>query len=103
MLALHRILVSFFVGLALVLTGPLADAAEKKSKSPSLIRDAEIEGFLRQLARPLFKAAGLNPKIVRVHVIAVNRSGRPWALPRSSKRQRRCPRTAHLIDESPSR
>ncbi len=70
MSALHRILVGFLVAAALVLTGPLAVAAEKKSKSPSLIRDAEIEGFLRQLARPLFKAAGLNPKIVRVHVIA---------------------------------
>ena len=34
-----------------------------------LIRDAEIEGLLRLYTRPVFKAAGINPKAVRVYII----------------------------------
>ena len=34
-----------------------------------MIRDAEIEGLLRLYARPIFKAAGLNPSAVRVVLI----------------------------------
>ncbi len=37
---------------------------------PNLIRDAEIEGLLRQYSRPIFKAARINPDAVRVYVIA---------------------------------
>ncbi len=37
---------------------------------PNLIRDAEIEGLLRQYSRPIFKAARINPDSVRVYVIA---------------------------------
>jgi predicted Zn-dependent protease len=45
--------------------------ARKKSKAPSipLIRDAEIEGLMRLYARPIFKAAGLNPNAVKVYLI----------------------------------
>ena len=50
---------------------PLGEAAQKKApQGPSLIRDAEIEGYLRQLSKPIFKAARLNPDSVRVYVIA---------------------------------
>ncbi|WP_395684832.1 M48 family metalloprotease [Aestuariivirga sp.] len=34
-----------------------------------LIRDAEIEGLLRLYTRPIFKAAGINPKSVKVYII----------------------------------
>ncbi len=38
-----------------------------------LIRDAEIEGLMRLYTRPIFKAAGINPKSVRVYIIADRR------------------------------
>jgi predicted Zn-dependent protease len=46
--------------------------AESRSARPKLpiIRDAEIEGLLRLYAKPVFKAAGLNPGSVEVYVIA---------------------------------
>ncbi len=47
-----------------------AVAQEKKNRGPSLIRDAEIEGLLRQFAKPVFKAANINPASVTVYVIA---------------------------------
>lgn len=34
-----------------------------------LIRDAEIEGLLRQYTRPIFKAAGINPGSVQVSIV----------------------------------
>ncbi len=34
-----------------------------------LIRDAEIEELMRIYAVPIFRAAGLNPRSVRVHLI----------------------------------
>jgi predicted Zn-dependent protease len=37
---------------------------------PNLIRDAEIEGLLRQYSRPIFKVARINPDAVRVFIIA---------------------------------
>ncbi|NJM31193.1 MAG: M48 family metallopeptidase [Rhizobiales bacterium] len=51
-----------------------AAVAEAAKKAPAraglpLIRDAEIEGLLRQYTRPIFKAAGINPKAVRVYII----------------------------------
>lgn len=48
-------------------------AADKKEKGPSLIRDAEIEGYLRSVARPIFRAAGINAGDVNVYVIADDR------------------------------
>jgi predicted Zn-dependent protease len=40
-----------------------------QSKGPRLLRDAEIEGLLRIYAKPIFKAAGLNPNAVKVYLI----------------------------------
>ncbi len=54
------------------LTGVFAAQAEAQSKKGGglpLIRDAEIEGLLRLYTRPIFKAAGINPKSVKVYVI----------------------------------
>ncbi len=48
----------------------MAESAEKKRRGPNLIRDAEIEGLLRQYTRPIFKVAGINPASVSVYVIA---------------------------------
>jgi predicted Zn-dependent protease len=42
-------------------------------QAPQLIRDAEIEGLMRLYTRPIFKAAGINPKSVRVYLIADRR------------------------------
>ncbi|WP_282078674.1 M48 family metalloprotease [Epibacterium ulvae] len=54
------------IGLFLYLT------AAVQASSVSLLRDPDIENGLRQLAAPIFRAAGLNPK--RVRVLVVNQS-----------------------------
>lgn len=46
-----------------------AEAAQKRGPALPIIRDAEIEGLLRLYTKPIFKAAGLNPKAVRVYVL----------------------------------
>ena len=59
--------------LSIGLIATAAEAQRKKAPAPagpSLIRDAEIEGLLRQYSRPIFKAAQINPNSVRVYVIA---------------------------------
>lgn len=44
-------------------------AAQAQARNLPLIRDAEIEGLLRLYTRPIFKAAGINPKSVKVYII----------------------------------
>ena len=44
--------------------------AAQQDSGPNLIRDAEIEGLLRQFARPIFKAAKINDSSVTVYLIA---------------------------------
>jgi predicted Zn-dependent protease len=61
--------------LAIGLATPHGLAKSRKQQSqeqsgPNLIRDAEIEGLLRQYSRPIFKAAHINPDAVTVYVIA---------------------------------
>jgi predicted Zn-dependent protease len=51
------------------LTSLLAVDAQAQQRSLPLIRDAEIEGLLRLYTRPIFKAAGINPKSVKVYII----------------------------------
>ena len=48
----------------------VAAPAAAQNQGPNLIRDAEIEGLLRQFARPIFKAAKINDNSVRVYLIA---------------------------------
>lgn len=48
------------------------EAAQQKQKPLPIIRDAEIEGLLRLYTRPIFKAAGINPKAVKVYVLNDN-------------------------------
>lgn len=44
--------------------------AAQQDSGPNLIRDAEIEGLLRQFVRPIFKAAKINDSSVTVYLIA---------------------------------
>jgi predicted Zn-dependent protease len=75
----HSLTRKFFTGLiAATLAFGLVSPSEAQRKKrgqqaptgPSLIRDAEIEGLLRQYTKPIFKAANINPNAVRVYVIA---------------------------------
>jgi predicted Zn-dependent protease len=61
-----KTLSALFLSLSL-LSGTVA---AEPSRGPNLIRDAEIEGLLRMYAKPIFKAAGINPSSVKVYVIA---------------------------------
>ena len=62
-----RLLVVLMVFMSLAAAG--AEAAQKRQPGLPIIRDAEIEGLLRLYTRPLFKAAGINPKAVKVYVL----------------------------------
>lgn len=42
------------------------------ANAQSLLRDAEIEQFLKDYADPLFAAAGLDPKFVKVYIVGDN-------------------------------
>jgi len=65
--ATSRLLVVIMVFMSLAVAG--AEAAQKRQPGLPIIRDAEIEGLLRLYTRPLFKAAGINPKAVKVYVL----------------------------------
>ncbi len=43
-----------------------------EQSGPSLIRDAQTEKFLRELARPIFIAADLNPQNIKIYIINDN-------------------------------
>lgn len=40
------------------------------ARAATVVRDAEIESYLRQLARPVFEAAGLDPSAVQLRLLA---------------------------------
>ncbi len=50
---------------ALSVAGTTGASAERLS----LVRDAEIEGIIRDYAAPLFEVAGLSPDAVRIHLV----------------------------------
>jgi predicted Zn-dependent protease len=56
-------LMAALVGVASVVVPPA------RAASLSLIRDAEIENTIRAFSTPLFRAAGLNPSDVQIHLI----------------------------------
>ena len=64
-------LVSAALVAALALGGAFAPyrPAAAQSNKISLIRDAETENIIRAYATPLFRAAGLNPEDVRIHLV----------------------------------
>ncbi len=53
--------------LAMLRAGPGAPRAQ--DPAVSLIRDTEIEDILHQDADPVFRAAGINPSAVQIHII----------------------------------
>ena len=67
---LARGFVAVLMAFAIAMLAMAPAHAQTKRRGPSLIRDAEIEGLLRQLAKPVFKAARINPASVSVYVIA---------------------------------
>ena len=64
---------ALWVAEALIARPATAQPSEKKPKSDgpriTLIRDAETETLLRTFANPLFRAAGVDPNLVRIIVI----------------------------------
>jgi predicted Zn-dependent protease len=72
-MALMHIMMRRWLAVVLILAfGGQPAFPEGRPGKPGLpiIRDAEIEGLLRLYAKPVFKAAGLNPGSVEVYVIA---------------------------------
>ncbi|MDR2794962.1 MAG: M48 family metalloprotease [Holosporaceae bacterium] len=47
-------------------------AVSGKEEEITIIRDAEIEETLTEMAKPIFRVAGLNPECVRIYVINSN-------------------------------
>ncbi len=63
-----RRLIASLLAMMMAFAGALP--AQAQSGRLPLIRDAEIEGLMRIYTRPILKAAGLNPKAVRVYLIS---------------------------------
>jgi predicted Zn-dependent protease len=63
-----RRLIASLLAVMMAFVGALP--AQAQSGRLPLIRDAEIEGLMRIYTRPILKAAGLNPKAVRVYLIS---------------------------------
>ena len=61
-----HLVLSFFLVLSLSL--PTAQA-QKKRKSLPLVRDAEIESLLKDYTAPIFAAAGLNAKAIKIFLV----------------------------------
>lgn len=64
-----RVLCAVRAALAVMALAAMAALSPQTAAAQSLIRDAEIEHALRQLARPLIAAAGLSPSQLRVLLI----------------------------------
>jgi predicted Zn-dependent protease len=64
-----RRLIVIALAFAMAFTSVVPAMSQAKRSAPRLIRDAEIEGLMRLYTRPIFKAAGINPKSVRVYLI----------------------------------
>ncbi|MDJ0683617.1 MAG: M48 family metalloprotease [Alphaproteobacteria bacterium] len=57
------------IAAAVFLSGLYPIAAQAQGRTVSLIRDTEIENTIRVYTAPIFKAAGLNPSFVRIHLV----------------------------------
>lgn len=65
-------LLSILVVVALAASTVLPQTASAQQRRVYLIRDAETEAWIKVMAQPVFKAAGLNPAAVHVHLIGDN-------------------------------
>ncbi len=61
----------FFITLIVILAG-IPSISSAAPKSPTIIRDTEIESILRSWATPIFKAANLNPDAVHIIIVQSN-------------------------------
>ena len=66
-----RTVVSALALAAMTLT-PIAQAWAQSGRGPTLLRDTEIEEILHRQSDPIFAAAGLNPKDVRILLVGDN-------------------------------
>ena len=65
-----RGVVSCFVALALIVATSVVSApVNAQQRNIPLIRDAEIEGLMRLYTHSIFKAAGIRPGVVDVHLV----------------------------------
>ena len=57
------------------IAGLLAPPSTSQAQDPgmSMIRDTEVEEIIREEATPLFKAAGLNPDAIQIHLIQTHK------------------------------
>jgi predicted Zn-dependent protease len=60
------------IALALILAATAPFSFSSTVQAAGLIRDAETEFMLREFGEPIFKAAGLNPDAVRLHIVNDN-------------------------------
>lgn len=65
---LHRFICAFF-GVALLVTSLALMAHAQNSRSASLIRDTEIENYLKEWSLPVIKAADLDPDSVNIILV----------------------------------
>ncbi|RJF87008.1 M48 family peptidase [Oleomonas cavernae] len=65
----HRRPFALAAALLLFLTAIVPAAAQQARPSLQLIRDAEIETYIRDMAKPIFEAAGLEDDAVRIILI----------------------------------
>ena len=59
----------FLLALAAAFVAVTLDPAAAQRRNFSLIRDTEIENTIRVYTAPIFKAAGLDPSVVRIHLV----------------------------------
>ncbi len=64
----NRLKISFIYLVIILMIMPSVSFAQKR-KHPTLIRDTEIENTLREWAKPIFKAAELNPDNVNIILV----------------------------------
>lgn len=57
------------VALAAMTLTPIAQSWAQSGRGPTLLRDTEIEEILHRQSDPIFEAAGLNPKDVRILLV----------------------------------
>ena len=68
---LHRIICAL-AGIVLLMTSLALMAHAQGNRSTSLIRDTEIENYLKEWAAPVIKAADLDPESVNIILVQDN-------------------------------
>ncbi|WP_245417896.1 M48 family metalloprotease [Cohaesibacter celericrescens] len=66
---LQRATCTFMAACIAILPMLQISPASAQSRNLKLVRDAETEELMRDYARPIFKAAGLKPRNIRIHLV----------------------------------